>query len=254
MVEYHKYRLKEIPRAYFENMISNDISDDLLGHLLLELDVCFIPLFHGTDRHILQMTSQERVEAKNYCMSAVKFLMKKYDENNWNDYSKKNGIYLHHEKYHNVVDARIGAFGWISGNKNFEYDSIYVTASPDKAFSYAGRSFVYGELGYFAYFLNYGAEEFGFDLSGADDYQRQALSYIRGRTIEDSDPVVLMILGIDKDRIRTEIGKQVNWEHAVQRLIRNENDGSYRITGDFDLIMQSREIKLPDDLIILEVA
>ena len=61
-----------------------------------------------------------------------------------------------------------------------------------------------------------------------------------------------MIIGIDKDRIRTEIGQQVNWEYAVHRLVGNRNDGSYRITGDFDLIKQSKEIKLPDDLIDLE--
>jgi hypothetical protein len=68
------------------------------------LDVCFIPFFHGTDRHTLQLTSQERDEAKKYCMSAVKYLMKKYDENNWEDYSKTNGLNSHHEKYHKVVD------------------------------------------------------------------------------------------------------------------------------------------------------
>ena len=142
------------------------------------------------------------------------------------------------------LSAWIGASGWILGQKYFEYDNVYITASPDKAFGYGRRSFVFGELGYFAHYLDYGAEEFGFDLSDADDYQRQALSYIRSRTIEDSDPVVLMIFGIDKDRIRTEIGKQVNWEYAVDRLIKNRNDGSYRITGDFDLIKQSTEIKI----------
>jgi hypothetical protein len=101
------------------------------------------------------------------------------------------------------LSAWIGASGWILGQKYFEYDNVYITASPDKAFGYGRRSFVFGELGYFAHYLDYGAEEFGFDLSDADDYQRQALSYIRNRTIEDSDPVVLMIFGIDKDRIRT---------------------------------------------------
>ena len=62
-----------------------------------------------------------------------------------------------------------------------------------------------------------------------------------------------MIFGMDKDRIRTEKGKQVNWEDAVHRLIDNSNNGSYRIAGDFDLIQQSMEIKLPDDLIDLEI-
>ena len=241
MLGYHKYKLKEFPRAYFEKISSNSVSDDLLRDLLLELEVCFIPFFHGTDRHILRMTSRERDEAKKYCISAVKFLMKKYDENNWKDYSKTNGLCLCHEKYHNVVDAWIGASSWIQGHKNFEYDNVYVTTSPDKAFSYACHSFVYGELGYFAHFLNYGAKEFGFDLSDADDYQRQALSYVRNRTIEDSDPVVLMIFGVEKDRIRTKIGQQVNWENAVRRLIENRNDGSYRITGDFDLINKPKK-------------
>ena len=48
----------------------------------------------------MQLTSQERDEAKKYCMSAVKYLMKKYDENNWEDYSKTNGLNSHHEEYH----------------------------------------------------------------------------------------------------------------------------------------------------------
>ena len=87
------------------------------------------------------------------------------------------------------LSAWIGASGWILGQKYFEYDNVYITASPDKAFGYGRRSFVFGELGYFAHYLDYGAEEFGFDLSDADDYQRQALSYIRNRTIEDSDPL-----------------------------------------------------------------
>ena len=91
------------------------------------------------------------------------------------------------------LSAWIGASGWILGQKYYEYDNVYITAFPDKAFGYRRRSFVFGELGYFAHYLDYGAEEFGFDLSDADDYQRQALSYIRNRTIEDSDPVVLMI-------------------------------------------------------------
>lgn len=251
MFKYHEYRLKEIPRTYFENMKSSYISDDYLRDLLLESDSCFIPFFHGTDRHILQMTSQERDEAKKYCISAVKYLMKKFDENNWKDYSKAKRLSLSHEKYGSVVDAYIGASSWISGYKNYEYDNVYVTASPDKALKYGRRSFVFGELGYFAHYLYYGAEEFGFDLSDADDYQRQALNYVRCRTNEDSDPVVLMIIGIDKERIRTEIGKHVNWEYAVSRLLENKNDGSYRITGDFDLIKQSMEVKLPDDLIDL---
>ena len=253
MFKDHKYRLKEIPRAYFEKISSICVNDELLKDLLLELDACFIPFFHGTDRHILQLTSQERDEAKKYCMSAVKFLMKKYDDNNWKDYSYTNRLSLSHEKYGNVVDAFIGATSWILGHKNYEYHNVFITASPDMAFRYARRSFVFGELGYFAHYLNYGAEEFGFDLSDADDYQRQALNYVRSRTIENSDPVVLMIFGIDKDRIRTEIDKQVNWEYAVNCLIENRNYSSYRITGDFDLIKQSKEIKLPDDLIDLKV-
>lgn len=132
MFKYHKYRLKEIPRAHFEKMISNSVSDDLLRYLLLELDACYIPFFHGTDRHILQMTSQERDEAKKYCMSAVKFLMKKYDDNNWKVYSKTNRLTLSPEKYGYVTDAFIGASGWISENKQYEYDNVYITASPDK--------------------------------------------------------------------------------------------------------------------------
>ena len=95
------------------------------------------------------------------------------------------------------MDAFIGASSWILGHKNFEYQNVYVTASPDKAFRYAGRSFVFGELGYFAHYLNYGAEELGFDLSDADDYQRQALSYVRSRTIEDSDDIRIRQVGID---------------------------------------------------------
>ena len=71
------------------------------------------------------------------------------------------------------LSAWIGASGWILGQKYFEYDNVYITASPDKAFGYGRRSFVFGELGYFAHYLDYGAEEFGFDLSDADDYQRQ---------------------------------------------------------------------------------
>ena len=127
------------------------------------------------------------------------------------------------------MDAYIGASNWIQGHKNFEYDNVYVTASPDKVFAYGRRSFVFGEPGYFAHYLNYGAEDFGFDLSDADDYQRQALSYVRSRTMKDSDPVVLMIFGIDKDKVRTEIGEQVNWENAVCRLI--EKKGYPRLTG-----------------------
>ena len=43
------------------------ISKPLLQHVLLANDACLMPLFHGTDMAVFQMTPEARAELRKYC-------------------------------------------------------------------------------------------------------------------------------------------------------------------------------------------
>ena len=62
------------------------ISKPLLQHVLLANDACLMPLFHGTDMAVFQMTPEARAELCKYCGIV---LLPVYEENRFEGLSSE---------------------------------------------------------------------------------------------------------------------------------------------------------------------
>ena len=65
------------------------ISKPLLQHVLSANDACLMPLFHGTDMAVFQMTPEARAELRKYCGIVIDYLLPVYEENRFEGLSSE---------------------------------------------------------------------------------------------------------------------------------------------------------------------
>ncbi len=122
----------------------NDIDDFLCELKNYRFELPFL-LFHGTDRRVLDMKQDERIEKKDVWLKFIDGVI-------------KNGIL--EEVVHKKIECEDSSEYAISAavmmakkSSWFEYDNIYVTKSVSKAREYAQKAVYIGEVGYVGYQL-----------------------------------------------------------------------------------------------------
>ena len=203
---------------------------------LYDSELCGIPLFHGTDSFLLKLPDEARQMLRMACFTVIDYaypIMQSHGVGKMRR-NDPNGIFG--KEQYRILDAYTCASGLMDGNKWYQYDSFYVTANPDKALSYARRSYIFGELGYIADSLLTGLDTLNWSYTDVTDQQREAINIIR--TVTSTivpNPVVLMYIGIPKSQIKDENGEEVNWEQRLDLFLNGINEGSFRIIGNFDI-------------------
>ena len=237
--------------AYKQYDLKSVILRILPIEMLFESTECYIPLFHGTDRRLLNLSSEQRQELKDACVSFINYAFPILKDHGVSKMRMNDKAGLFGENQMRVIDAYIGASGMISGCKWFEYESSYLTANPGKAMSYARRSYLYGELGYIADSFQIALNSIGWDYANLTPEQYNSYHLIKAATEEICpDPVVLLYLGIPKDQIADESGRPVDWEHRIKSFLMDVNEGSFRVSQPFDI--SSGKIINIDDLPIVQ--
>jgi len=196
---------------------------------------CYIPLFHGTDLNVVNLSEEIRCQRRHASLSLINYAYpilkdKIYGKMKWHD---ENSVF---GEYHQaVMDAYVCAGSIELRTTTFEYDNCYLTPDPDKAFRYASRSHIYGELGYIAYNLCLGLMALGCDVSTMNNDQRNAFEIIEAAHDKAPNPVVYMYLGIPKAKIKKENGEDVDWTRTIGAFLDGCYLGSYRVLNPFDI-------------------
>ena len=225
------------------------ISEPILRQFLLGSPNCMMPLFHGTDRAILAMTQQERVKLRTACATVIDYLLPIYEENKFGnrkpDENKRDLKELHAK----VVDARGKATLRKEKNSLYSYENVYLTFDPHKAeVFYAPFASICGELGYIAYWLLQGAKRLGYTFPPQNEAQFLAIQMVEDAGTRIPDPVIVMYFNIPKERLKTERGRDIDWERQVDSFLRGIHYGEVRVVGEFNIsngiITSIEELKL----------
>ena len=199
-------------------------------------------MYHGTDKNVLRMGEQERkrrlelcnemadyaygfLKSKNLCV-VLKSQLSEPDKEKlgdiWNDL-RNYGM----TKYE----------GAKRDNTLYQYGSLYVTNSLDRAARYARASFICGESGDVAYWLYLGAKRY-YDFSCVDSEKKRAMISAFEEALKvNPEPVVLFLENIEKNNIKHENGNDIDWEEMEEDFVRGSIITSFRIVNpeDYDL-------------------
>ena len=174
-----------------------------------------IPLYHGTDRKILNYSENERIEIQNICFTISDYIYHLLVED---------GLSLSSlSKYKNKRLSEIGDY-WPrvidvfqrydsrkKGSKLYQYGYIYLTGDREKAENYARNAFVMGEQGNIAYWLYLAASNIWNLKELNPDMKRLFISF-ENLIEKPRIPVLLTFIGIQKDDLLREHGEEINWE------------------------------------------
>ena len=212
---------------------------------LTESAVCMIPLFHGTDMALLQMTQNERAVLREDCGFVIDYLLPVYINCGFENLSSQ-------EKHEILGTAHVpvlNAFSKAGLRQNcrslYQYKNVYLTFDPYKAYIYAQNASVCGELGYIAHWLLYGIDFLKYPLPLATERQKSALHKVTEASLRQPNPAIMMYLNVPKNRLRTEKDEEVNWEWQIDAFLNNWNHGVVRVMGEFD-IAKGSHITLQD--------
>lgn len=211
-----------------------------------------LPLFHGTDKKILNLSTQEISNIRKFNRIAFDSLYKNLLNNNFNPLSSEfcpkpddpeKNIKLKNKKkfdddcikmfgktnYQNIVNTFIHADSISNQDSNlWNYNYFFATTGTMRAYNYAALSSWFGELGYFTHWL-YTAAIKKIDLSNIPEIEKEAINYIS--SIYDNDPQPI-ILYIDKIKMN-EIENENKFNKAKTPFLMTQD--SYKIKKDIDI-------------------
>lgn len=204
---------------------------------IYESEKCWIPMFHGTSSSVVNLTPIARKEriAASKCLIDYTFpLLQKYGVGKMSPQKLQ-------ENFGSlaplVADTFVCAGSMKASSTWYEYGSVYTTFDPDNAFRYAKRASICGELGYIAHYLYLGLLCCNFERPKMTFEEERSLDLILSAANEPSYPIVYMYIGVEKDRIRKENGRNLSWDSQINLFMENIHHGNLRILGDFDITM-----------------
>ena len=188
---------------------------------------CPIPLYHGTRRHALTATRQERELFYNACDVIMKFAQSLVKSNGFDN-----------EKYHEyrVTKNRyfLDTMVYLYGSRKCQYGDFYVTSSLCGAISFAYN--VGGELGQWAYSQCVGFRELGFEL---DEETKNAAIIVEEEydKYAKSEKVVLVYGGVRLSDLTFEGDKSdlVDDERKMSLLKKGVDTDVVRMNANFIL-------------------
>lgn len=202
---------------------------------IFDSEQCWIPMFHGTSSSVVNLSlaaRQERIIASKCLIDYTFPLLQKYGVGKMSPRKQQ-------ETFGSlaplVADAFVCAGSMKASSTWFEYGSVYTTFDPDNAFRYAKRASICGELGYIAHYLYLGLLCCNIEHPKMTFEEKRSLDLILSAANEPSYPVVYMYIGVEKDRIRKENGRNLSWDRQINLFMENIHHGNLRILGDFDI-------------------
>ena len=157
---------------------------------------CKIPLFHGTRRYALEVSSDERTRFYNACKTVLKFANEYFrsDKINWKtvqEYRKTNLLFMKAEVVSNY------------GRPSYEYGDFYLTSSFVNAIQFSNNEA--GELGKYAFGQCKGFADLGIEL---EPNVLEAVKIVEEEypKYSQSERVILVFYAVDVLDLYTESG------------------------------------------------
>ena len=179
------------------------------------------PLFHGTDRAVLEMDVQERSRYLSACKLIIASLVPVYLEHRfYTESSSQAELVLNRSERRRCTDLVgedlirkiMDAFGAgdmaLRGVSLYEHGALFLTSDPGKAENYAKRAFICGETGYSAYWLYRGARWFGYEMPHVEGWDA-AVGLVEEACARGPEPVVVMLTGVGREDLLWENGEKV---------------------------------------------
>lgn len=195
-----------------------------------------IPLYHGTDKRLVQMTQEERERYLKSCVSMIEYLrtillLHKNELIHWEKVIEEKGGKVLWTNFYQTLLLSEAVLNKEENNSgmNFKYGDLYLTGDKNKAINYARRAFAGGEQGLFAYRLIQGTEILGMLHLDSPEIE-QNVNTIKMFAESEPQPVVLQVSNIDYDCLLLESGEPVNIEEDF--LLKGL---SYRYTKPYQL-------------------
>lgn len=187
-------------------------------------------LYHGTDWNIASKSREWRKDMFNSCVCAINALKKPYEEplskykllslipevkdmasatlvndKIWDCLKLEN----FEENFSKVISAALlSAFAGQS--ELYKYGDFYMTSGIKIAEDYAKTSYIFGEIGRFAYALYKGIEILGLEMPEMTEYEMESINKIAEQSKVKPNPVIFFFPRMNKSILRTEKGERVS--------------------------------------------
>ena len=126
--------------------LKSTIADAVLREYLEHSPNCTIPLFHGTDRALYDMSMENRAVLRGACGTVIDFLLPIYESHNFEGISSQNKSAILGALHVKVLNAYNKAALRRNNCATYQYNETYLTFNPDKANVYAQNAWVCGVL------------------------------------------------------------------------------------------------------------
>lgn len=212
------------------------ISKPILKLVLSSSDLCMIPLFHGTDKSVLELPASQRAHLRECCSTVIDYLLPVYKDNGFENLRPNEKQTILGEAYPNICNAYSKATLGHNDCALYQYTNVYLTFDPDKADIYAKNAYICGELGYIAHWLLDGADRLKYQLPSPTESQNQAIAKIVEVRQQKPEPVIMAYFNIPKNNLRTEKNGEIDWKRQIDWFLEDTHIGEVRVIGEFDLL------------------
>lgn len=202
-------------------------------------------LYHGTDLKIASLTKEERVQYKNYCMEAARYLWEffrpYYERKAPSCISNMNELkaLLPADKfpylYSNLLNSLCCFDAYLNGSRLYQYDKdvVYLCSDIDRAARYAQRAFAGGEMGLIAFRMIEASQALGVDLTDAPNSVLQSIQEVKMMEGIPDNPVIIPVSTYDRSKVFMEDGKEMS-DEVFADFADDECSSSFKYTGALD--------------------
>lgn len=201
-----------------------------------------IPLYHGTDKKVLDYSENERVEIQNICLMISDYTYHLLAEDGMSMSSLSSYKAKHISEIGDCWPRVINAFQKHGSRKNssklYQYSSLYLTGDKHKAEGYARNAFIMGEQGDNAYWLYLAASRI-WNLKEYNPDMGDLVADFEKLIAKPHLPVILTFNRVLKEDLLGERGETIDWEmwgDAITRL-------SYRLKGNSSIGLLDGQIE-----------
>ena len=182
-----------------------------------------IPLFHGTRRHMISLSKEERQSFFSTCYSVLEYLKTILNDEPslWNKLDNYEVEMLKTEYLH-ASSYSIQQF--FKRDKTYEYGDLYLVKRPETAMSYAKAP--NGELGDLAYLAARFLKNLAIDIPNDLNICLETVCNYHSRYLND-ERVVLVLPGANFDDLSTMSGVPLHEWYESESEIQEDFDGYY---------------------------
>lgn len=183
--------------------------------IMTSINTVPIPLYHGTDKKLLDYSEKERSEIQKICTQISDYCYHRFLDDGLSIFSPSN--------YKTKRESEIGDCWRIflevfqkydsrkRGSTLYQYGFLYLTGDRNKAENYARNAYIMGEQGIITYWLYVAASKV-WDLKRDSQDLVELFERFERLTEKPSIPILLTFTNIPKNDLLSERGKEIQWE------------------------------------------